>query len=157
MIWSELFLPFIKPKQFFMNTAFLSDLNWLHVLAGAAGYFILGSIWYAPLFGKKWVAYQQIDMNDPEAKKGVAVIMTGSFILMFFTTLALSILVNRLALTEVVSGIKWGAFTGLLFSATAISITYLYIKKPLGLHLIDGFYHVLGQAIAGAILCALKA
>ena len=35
--------------------------------------------------------------------------------------------------------------------------TYLYIKKPLGLHLIDGFYHVLGQAIAGAILCALNA
>ena len=96
-------------------------------------------------------------MNDPEAKKGVAVIMTGSFILMFFTTMALAILVNRLALTEVVSGIKWGAFTGLLFSATAISITYLYIKKPLGLHLIDGFYHVLGQAIAGAILCALNA
>ena len=57
-----------------------------------------------------------------------------------------------MALTEVVSGIKWGAFTGLLFSATAISITYLYIKKPLGLHLIDGFYHVLGQAIAGAIV-----
>ena len=42
-----------------MNTAYLADLNWLRILAGAAGYFILGSIWYAPLFGKKWVAYQR--------------------------------------------------------------------------------------------------
>jgi hypothetical protein len=54
------------------------------------------------------------------------------------------------------SGLKLGLMTGLLFSATAISITYLYIKKPIGLHFIDGLYHVVGQIVAAIILCIWK-
>ena len=112
-----------------MDTTFLSHLNWLHILVAALAYFALGAIWYGPLLSKKWIAYQQIDMNNPDAKKGVAAIMFTSFVWMFLVTTALSILVNRLALTEAVSGIKWGLLTGVFFSAAAISITYLYVKK----------------------------
>lgn len=136
-----------------MDTSFFSELNWLHILVAAIAYFLLGAIWYSPLFGKRWIAYQKIDMNDPEAKKGAATIMFFSFIIMFLTTIGLAVLVYRLELEEAMSGIKLGLFTGLLFSAAAISISYLYVKKPLGLHLIDGLYHVLGQVIAAVILC----
>ncbi len=136
-----------------MDTSFFSELNWLHILVAAIAYFLLGAIWYSPLFGKRWIAYQKIDMNDPEAKKGAATIMFFSFIIMFLTTIGLAVLVFRLELEEAMSGIKLGLFTGLLFSAAAISISYLYVKKPLGLHLIDGLYHVLGQVIAAVILC----
>ena len=136
-----------------MDTSFFSELNWLHILVAAIAYFLLGAIWYSPLFGKRWIAYQKIDMNDPEAKKGAATIMFFSFIIMFLTTIGLAVLVFRLDLEEAMSGIKLGLFTGLLFSAAAISISYLYVKKPLGLHLIDGLYHVLGQVIAAVILC----
>ncbi len=139
-----------------MDTSFFSDLNWLHILVAAIAYFALGALWYSPLFGKQWVAYQGIDMNNPEAKKGAGVIMFYSFLLMFVTTVGLAILVNRLGLFEAISGIKLGVFTGLFFSATAISVSYLYVKKPFGLHLIDGLYHVLGQAIAALILCVWR-
>ena len=136
-----------------MDTSFFSELNWLHILVAAIAYFLLGAIWYSPLFGKRWIAYQKIDMNVPEAKKGAATIMVFSFIIMFLTTIGLAVLVFRLELEEAMSGIKLGLFTGRLFSAAAISISYLYVKKPLGLHLIDGLYHVLGQVIAAVILC----
>lgn len=139
-----------------MDTTIFSNLNWLHILVAALAYFVLGALWYSPLFGKKWVAYQNIDMNAPDARKGVAGIMLGSFLWMLVTTIGLAIIVNRLALTEAMSGVKWGLLTGVCFSAAALSITYLYVKKPLGLHLIDGLYHVVGQIISAVILCVWR-
>ena len=108
------------------------------------------------MFGKKWIAYQGIDVNNPDAKSGMGAIMGGSFILMAVATIALAVLVERLQLTQAISGVKLGLFTGLFFSATAISITYLYIKKPLGLHFIDGGYHIVGQIVAAIILCVWR-
>ena len=139
-----------------MDTSFLSSLPWLHILVAAIAYFALGAIWYSALFGKTWVSYQKIDMNAPDAKKGTGAIMFGSFIWMFITTIGLAIIVNRLNLNNAMSGVKWGLLTGVCFSAAAISISYLYVKKPTGLHLIDYLYHVLGQIIACVILCVWR-
>src|SRR5215212_71256 len=139
-----------------MDTSFLSDLNWLHILVAAIAYFALGAIWYSALFGKTWVAYQNINMNDPNAKKGTGAIMFGSFIWMFVTCIGLAIIVYRLHLDNAISGVKWGLLTGVCFSAAAISISYLYVKKPAGLHLIDCLYHVVGQIIAAVILCVWR-
>ena len=140
-----------------MDTTFLSDINWLAVLVAAIAYFALGALWYGALFSKQWVAYQNIDMNDPDLKKGTSAIMFFSFLLMLLATVGLAILVERLQLVGgVLSGIKLGLFTSIFFSVTAVSITYLYIKKPFGLHMIDGLYHVVGQIIAAIILCVWR-
>jgi hypothetical protein len=136
-----------------MDTSFLSNLNWLHILVAAIAYFALGAIWYSALFGKRWVAYQNINMNDPNAKKGTGAIMFGSFIWMFISSIGLAIIVNKLHLSTAMSGVKWGLLTGIAFSSAAISISYLYVKKPAGLHFIDCLYHVVGQIIAAIILC----
>jgi hypothetical protein len=64
--------------------------------------------------------------------------------------------VARFHFYEVISGIKLGLFTGICFGSTAISITFLYIKKPLAIHFIDNLYHVVGQIIAAIILCVWK-
>ena len=139
-----------------MDTTIFTNLNWLHILVAAIAYFALGAIWYSALFGKAWVSYQKIDMNAPDAKTGTGAIMFGSFIWMFVTTIGLAIIVNRLNLNNAMSGVKWGLLTGVCFSAAAISISYLYVKKPTGLHLIDCLYHVIGQVIACVILCVWK-
>ncbi|MGZ5190089.1 MAG: DUF1761 domain-containing protein [Flavisolibacter sp.] len=136
-----------------MDSQILTNIHWLQILVAAIAYFALGAIWYSALFGKKWVAYQKIDMNDPNAKSGTGAIMFGSFIWMFITCIALDIIVTRLGLSTAMSGIKWGLLTGICFSAAAISISYLYVKKPTGLHLIDCLYHVVGQVVACVILC----
>lgn len=136
-----------------MNSDLLSNLDWLHILVAALAYFALGAIWYSFLFQKQWVRYQNIDMNNPDARKGAGAIMFVSFIWMFLVTVGLAILISKMQLEGgVMSGVKLGLTTGVLFSAAAVSITYLYIKKPLGLHIIDGLYHVVGQIIAAVIL-----
>ena len=136
-----------------MNTSLLTDINWLAVAVAAVAYFALGAIWYSALFGKQWVTYQGINMQDPDAKKGVGAIMASSFLLMFVAVICIAILVERLQLYQAISGVKLGLLTGIGFAVTSISISYLYVKKPLGLHLIDGLYHVIGNIIAAIILC----
>jgi len=138
-----------------MNSEFLSSLNWLHIVVATVAYFMLGAIWYSFLFQKKWIEYQNIDMSNPEAKKGAGFIMALSFVGFLVICTGLAILDAKINLTHgVSSGIKLGLTTGVCFSAAAISITYLYVKKPIGLHFIDGLYHVVGQIIAAVILCA---
>lgn len=136
-----------------MNTSIFSNINWLHVLVAAIAYFALGAIWYSFLFQKKWIQYQKIDMNNPDGKKGVGAIMFMSFIWMFIASLGLAILIDKLKLTGgAMSGVKLGLTTGICFSASAVSTGYLYVKKPAGLHFIDGLYHIVGQIIAAVIL-----
>jgi len=145
-----------QTKTTTMDTSFLTHINWLAVLVAAIAYFALGALWYTVLFGKQWLRFQKIIPNDEEAKKGAGIIMLGSFILMFIATAGLAILIDRLQLHQVLSGIEIGLLTGLFFSMTAISTSYIYVKKPLGLHFIDGMYHVVGQIIAAIILCIWK-
>jgi hypothetical protein len=140
-----------------MDISYFSHINWLAVLVAAIAYFALGAIWFSkPVFGARWVALHQINMDDPNAKKGVGAIMFGSFMLILLISFGLAILVARSHFYEVASGVKLGLFTGIFFAATAISITFLYIKKPLAIHLIDNGYHIVGQVIAAVILCVWK-
>ena len=140
-----------------MNTGIFSHINWLAVLVAGIAYFMLGGLWYSKiLFGTKWAALLKIDMNDANSKKGVAAIMFYSFVFMLLTALGLAILVARLDLTAIISGIKLGLVTGLLFSVMSISIGFLYERKPLALYFISGGYQLLGNIIAAVILVAWK-
>ena len=138
-----------------MDTTFFSNINWLAILIAGLAFFMLGALWYSKiLFAPKWIAYHKIDVNDPELKKGTAAIMTGSLLMMIIVSIILAILIERMQLSGWMSGLKLGLLTGLGFATTAISITYLYTKKPFGLHLIDCGYHVVGHIIVAIILCS---
>ena len=140
-----------------MNSDLLGHINWLHVLVAAVGYFVLGAVWYSPLlFAKKWQGYVGMDMTSPDAKKGMGQSMIISFILMIVCAIGISILADKLNLQGAVSGLKLGFLTGLCFSGTAIHIAYLYEKKPLGLHLINALYSVVGNIIAAIIICSWR-
>lgn len=134
----------------------LTHLNWLHVLVATIAYFALGAIWYSFLFQKQWIRYHKVDTNNPDAKKGAGMIMLVGFIWTFIMVTGIAVLAAKTPLLGgVMSGVKLGLATG-VFSALAISMTYLYLKKPAGLHLIDGLYHVAGQIIAAIILVVWK-
>jgi len=138
-----------------MNTEFLKDINWLAVLAGGIAYWVLGALWYSKLlFSKKWLEHTKINPNDPDAKKGMGIMFGGSLVMMLLTATGLSILVHRMDITSCwMSGVKLGAITGLLFGTTAISISYLYEKRPAGLYLINCGYTVVGNIVAAIIVC----
>ncbi len=137
-----------------METTFLTGINWIAVLCGALGYFALGAIWYSKvLFAKRWLELLKIDTKAPGATKGMAAIMIGSFVLMFLTAVGIAILRSRLEISGWMGGLKLGLVTGVCFGAAAISISYVYEKRPTGLHLINGGYTVAGNIIAAVIIC----
>ena len=137
-----------------MNEIF-SNVNWLAVIVAAAAYFLLGAIWYSKAaFANKWVQGHGINVNDPNAKKGMGQIMVLSFLAFFVICLTLAVIISKMGLTGgVMSGLKVGLVTGVGFSWMTICVAYLYTKKPVSLHIIDGLYHVVGQVIAAIILC----
>ena len=130
----------------------LSNLPCLQVLVAAIAYFALGAIWYGPLFSKAWVRGHRINMSDPDVKKGAAGIMVFSFFILVAVCIALAIVLRIAAVADAEQAVKWGAFLGFGFAFTTTSMSYVYLKKPFSVHLIDGLYHVLGMIAAALIL-----
>jgi hypothetical protein len=135
-----------------MGTAIFSDINWLAVLVAAIAFFALGAIWYSFLFRDQWIKLTGVKMNDPNAKTGIAGIMFTSFLMILICTIGLALFLNKVGPSSWMSGAKVGLIAGVCFCATAISNSYLYEKRPSGLHLINSGYNVVGCIIAGIIL-----
>lgn len=135
-----------------MGTEIFSHINWPAVLVAGVAYFLLGAIWYSFIFKNAWIKLSGVNVDDPNAKKGVAMVMVSSLFLMIICSLGLAMFLSKVAEPTWMSGIKVGLVAGICFSATGISISYLYEKKPFGLHLINGGYNVAGCVLAGVIL-----
>lgn len=136
-----------------MNATILSNINWLAVLVAAIAYFILGALWYSKaLFGTKWASLVGLDINDPDKGKGMAQMMIGTFVLILFTSIGLALLINKVDLNLLVSGIKLGLITGICFATTAVTISFIYESRPAALYFIDCGYHLAGHIIAAIVL-----
>ena len=136
-----------------MGTELFSNINWLAVLVGGVAYFILGAIWYSFIFKNAWIKLSGVDPNDPNMKKGVAGVFLTSLVLMIIASLGVALFIGKIAgPINWMTGAKVGLVAGVCFSFTAISISYLYEKRPLGLHLINGIYNILGCVLAGIVI-----
>lgn len=139
-----------------MNTETLQNIHWLPVLLGGLAFFMLGALWYSKiLFAPKWIEYTKVDVNDPNAKKGMATMFIGSFIFMLLSSFAIAVLAHKMQTVGWMNGAKLGLLTGFFFGTSALSISYLYEKKPLGLYLINGGYTIVGNMLAGIIICSM--
>ena len=136
-----------------MHTEIFNNINWLAVLVAGIAYFLLGAIWYSVLFGKKWKSYNASLADAADAKKGAAGIMIFSLLLMIVCALGLEIIAKRYGIFGWSGGLKLGLLTGICFAATAVHISYVYEKRPLGLHLINGLYNILGNVVAALVVC----
>jgi hypothetical protein len=129
-------------------------MNWTAIICAAAAYWVIGAIWYMALFGKIWAAGIQQHGVKLEPS-GMAAKMIGNFICNLVAAIIMARLVAR---TGVVlsHGIKLGAGLGLGFSATALTIQYIWESKPFKVWLIDASYHFFGCIALSAILAVWK-
>jgi hypothetical protein len=143
-----------QTKTNIMNTEIFSHLNWWAVLVATLAYFTLGALWYSKaLFGSRWIKLVNLDMNDPNLKKGMGKTMGASFVLMAVCCIGLALLIHMIGFNkDFMYGIKLGLLTGVSMAASAVSINYLYESKPSGLYFINNGYHVAGHIVAAIIL-----
>ncbi|TWI05929.1 uncharacterized protein DUF1761 [Luteimonas cucumeris] len=126
----------------------MDGINHWAVLAAAVSAFVLGGIWYGPLFKNAWCHEAGIDMHQSNGHP--ARIFGGAFVLSLIAAAAFAVFLGpepplEFALTA-------GVAAGLCWVATSFGINYLFAGRSLKLWLIDGGYHTLQFALYGLIL-----
>ncbi len=129
----------------------MNAINWLAVVVAAASGFVIGGIWYGPLFGKAWMAATRI--TEEKANSGNKVLIFGlTFVLNVVAAISLAMLLGPERTWKM--GLMYGAITGITFIGTAIGITYLFEQRPLSQFLINVGYQTVNFATMGVILGA---
>ena len=132
----------------------MEGINWLGVVLGAVAFFAVGAIWYTVLFGKAWQA--AVGLSDDQLKTGanMPVIFGTCFLLEFIVALTVGHMFDYLQPTDRNKlMITIGLAAGIM--APAIGISYLYMRKPLKLWLIDTGHFIVGMAALGGVFALL--
>jgi hypothetical protein len=70
------------------------DISWLAALASAVVTFVLGGLWYGPLFERVWRAAEGKAEPQPGRQKHPAFVYGLSFVLMLITAAALAVAIG---------------------------------------------------------------
>src|SRR5207237_7196343 len=115
-------------------------MNWLAIMCAAAADWVIGAIWYMALYGKIWAASMQQHGVKLEPS-GIPSKMIGNFICNLVAAAIMARLIARTGIADVGHGLKLGAGVGLGFSATALTIQYLWESNRFKVCLIGSIYH----------------
>lgn len=125
------------------------DINWLAVLAAAVSAFVLGGIWYGPLFKHAWCREAGIDPAKPDARHPAGVFGTA-FVAALVAAVMFAWLLGPAPGLHL--ALHHGFLIGLAFVATSFAINYAFAGRSLKLWLIDGGYHTLQFTLYGLVL-----
>ena len=126
------------------------DFNWVAAIAAAVSSFVLGGIWYGPLFKRAWCREAGIDPDT--APKHPARIFATAFVC---SLLAALMFANFLPPTATAAdGLGAGFVVGLFFVAMSFGINYAFAQRSLKLWMIDAGYHIVQFCLYGLILGA---
>jgi hypothetical protein len=125
----------------------------LPVLVAAVVYFIIGGIWYGPLFGKAWMAAsgkRKEDMDMSGAWRGYVI----SFVAAVVMAWVLARVVDWAQAGSPGAGAAVGFYMWLGFVGTIILTNYVFENRPMNLFAINTGYNLVGLIVMGAILAA---
>lgn len=131
----------------------MPELNIVAILTAALSAFMLGGLWYGPLFGARWLTA----IGQPES-----VLTERSMPRVFGLAGLLSLIaaVNLAAFLGPDANLKFGLFAGIAAGAGWVSaflgIIYLFEARSLVLWFINAGYSTLSLGLMGAILGAMN-
>lgn len=127
----------------------MNDFALWPVLAGAAAFFAVGSLWYGLLFSKPW--QRAAGLSNTQLREGNMAVIFG--LTLAFEVLIAMVLWHLLVQTDpkpfVVMMMAVGFAGGVMIPA--VGINYLHQRKPLALFLIDAGHFLFGMAAMGAV------
>lgn len=138
-----------------MTLDMIGQLNWLAVIVGAAIYFVLGALWYAPpVFGRAWQRSIGWDpgATPPEMRIATYVIPAVAY---FVMAVAVGMLAAAAGSDTLESGLVLGLVVGVGFALarTAVDATFTpKLPQPLVWFWITGLYHVVGLVIVAVLV-----
>jgi hypothetical protein len=130
--------------------AFLA-INWLAVLCASASAFVVGGMWYGPLFGKAWMEAMGIT-EEVLAGRNQAKIFGGAFVLNVIMVINLAMFIGPEA--DIAYGAAAGFFTGAFWISAMLGVFFLFEGRSMKLYLIDAGYATTALTLMGIILGA---
>ena len=124
-------------------------VNWVAIVAAALSMFVIGGLWYGPLFAKPWQT--AAGLSDEQLKGANMPLIFGlAFVLSLLMAANLGFFVAGVPDLGMVVG--YAVAAGLGWAAFGLSIVALFERRPLSYHLINGGYLTLSFAVMGLIL-----
>lgn len=128
-------------------------VNWLAVIVAALAAFVLGGVWYGPLFGRAWMRASGV--TEEQAKRGNMPLIFGlSFVLELIAAAVLAMFIGPDA--SFGFAVAAAASVGACWVAPAIGVLYLFEQRPLPHFLVNAGYHVVAFTLMGVILGAWR-
>lgn len=128
-------------------------ISWLGVLLAALSSFLVGGIWYGPLFGKRWQI--EAGLSDEDMKRGKLPVIFGvSFLLNIVAAGLFAVFIGPKP--GLLRAVEAGAAIGLGLVATSFWISYLFARRSLLLGLIDGGYMTLRFVVYGLVIALVS-
>jgi uncharacterized protein DUF1761 len=123
-------------------------ISWLAVLACALSAFVLGGLWYGPLFKRVWCREAGIDLHAPHAHPRHT--FATAFVAAFIAAVAFDWLLGpapglRVAVLD-------GFLVGVALVAMSFAVNDAFAGRSFKLWLIDGGYHTLQFTLYGLII-----
>ena len=128
-------------------------MNYLAILVAALSTFVIGAVWYGPVFGKLWMKENGFTEEDLKSAN-MGKIYGTAFVLELIMAFNLAAFLGQTV--NVGEGMLYGFLTGFGWIALAIGVNYLFSRNSLKLWLIDGLYFAVSFTLMGAILAVWK-
>jgi Protein of unknown function (DUF1761) len=134
----------------------MANANLLAILIAAVSGFMVGGIWYGPLFGKAW--QREIGMSDDELKNVNALKVYGlTFLFSVLSAVFLGHLFAHFGEMSLRSTMMISVGVALGFIVPAIGTNYLFGRKSGKLFAIDAGYWIAFYAAMGLAFALLGA
>ncbi|RJF92890.1 DUF1761 domain-containing protein [Sphingomonas cavernae] len=125
------------------------DFNWIAIVLAALSGFLVGGIWYGPLFLKPWLVAEGKTMED--AKTHAPTVFGLSFLLNLFSAFVLAHVFRTYGDPGLGLSVMIAVGLALGFVVPAYGVNYLFAGRRLALFLIDGGYWIVVYALMGAV------
>ena len=125
----------------------MPQVSLLATLVATVAGFVLGALWYGPLFGKTWLAAGGFTQDQLRRDVNAGVAYGLTFVLGLVASFVFGLFLGphpSLAL-----GIGAGASAGICWVATALATNYLFEGRRASLIFINGGYHAVRFTLIG--------
>lgn len=132
----------------------MANANLLAIFVAAAAGFLVGGIWYGPLFGKTWMA--ELGFTEDELKNANMLKIYGlTFAFSVLSAVFLGHLMAHFGDMSARSTMMISTGIALGFIVPAIGTNYLFSRKSGKLFAIDAGYWIVFYAAMGAVFVML--
>ena len=131
-----------------------TEVHWLAILVAAVSGFLVGGLWYGPIFGKVWQAARGLS-DDAMKNANMPMIFGLTFLLNLFSAFILDHTLTTYGAPDLNLSVMISGGIALGFIVPAIGVNYLFSRQSLRLFLIDAGYWLVIYAVMGVVFALL--